>query len=186
MKKLSFIIAMMLVLVGCNGDTSSEKQSGSEQTKPASTSTENELSYEEKQKEIVDFINEDMNEIVGYETKANEALATVSGANFKNDDELYAVLTNEVIPEYEKAIETAESLELSVEELKPIKDKMAEAISIYYDALLLEKEALEKTDQELIQQSNAKGEEYVNVLNQFHEEMEKLAKEYGINYQRTQ
>jgi coenzyme F420-reducing hydrogenase delta subunit len=63
---------------------------------------------------------------------------------------------------------------------------MVEAMGIYYDALLLEKEALEKKDQEWIQQSNAKGEEYVNALNEFHEEMEKLAKEYGIDYQKTQ
>ncbi|WP_175640135.1 hypothetical protein [Metabacillus schmidteae] len=182
MKKLSFIIAMMLMLVACSNDTSSEKPSDTE----ASTSKENELSYEEKQKEIVAFINEDMNEIAGYETKANEALATVSGENFKNDQELLSVLTSEVIPEYEKAIETAESLEVTVEELEPIKGQMEEALSIYYDALLLEKEALEKTDQELIEQSNAKGEEYLTALNEYHEEMEKLAKEYDIDYQRTQ
>ncbi|WP_368658101.1 hypothetical protein AB3Z07_24985 [Metabacillus halosaccharovorans] len=180
MKKLSIILAMMFMLIACSNDTTSEKQPDAE------NSTENELSYEEKQKEIVDFINEDMNEIASYETKANEALATVSGENFKNDEELHSVLTSEVIPEFEKAIETAESLEVNVEELEPIKDKLEEALGIYYDALLLEKEALEKTDQELIEQSNAKGEEYMNALNEYHEEMEKLATEYEIDYERTQ
>lgn len=175
---------MIVMLVACSNsnDTSSEKPSDQEQT----STTDNELSYEEKQKEIVNFINEDMNEIAGYETKANEALATVSGENFKNDQELYDVLTSEVIPEYEKAIETADSLEVTVEELEPIKDQMEEALNIYYDALMLEKEALEKTDQELIEQSNAKGQEYLSALNEYHDQMEKLAKEYDIDYQRTQ
>jgi len=185
LKKLSLIIAIFFILIGCSNDTSSEKQTGTEEAKPASTSTENELSYEEKQKEIVDFINEDMNEIASYETKANEALATVSGENFKNDEELYAVLTTEVIPEYEKAIEKAKALEVNVEELKPIKDKIEEALGVYYDALLLEKEALEKTDKELIEQSNEKGSEYLTAISEYHEEMGKLAEEYGIDYQIT-
>jgi len=117
--------------------------------------------------------------------KANEALATVSGENFKNDEELYAVLTTEVIPEYEKAIEKAKALEVNVEELKPIKDKIEEALGVYYDALLLEKEALEKTDKELIEQSNEKGSEYLTAISEYHEEMGKLAEEYGIDYQIT-
>ncbi len=57
------------MLVGCSSGISSEKQTDSKQASPASTSTDNELSYEEKQKEIVDFINEDMNEIASYENE---------------------------------------------------------------------------------------------------------------------
>lgn len=173
------------MLVGCSSGISSEKQTDSKQASPASTSTDNELSYEEKQKEIVDFINEDMNEIASYETKANKALASVSAENFKNDEELYKVLTSEVIPEYEKALEKAKSLEVSVEELTPIKDKMEKALIIYYDALQLEKEALEKTDKALIEQSNAKGSEYIEAITEYHVEMEKLAEEYGVDYQKS-
>ncbi|MBM7704399.1 hypothetical protein [Metabacillus iocasae] len=183
MKKLSLIIlAILFVLVGCSEESSSDKQSNTEQAKPADSSKESELSFEEKQQEIVNFINEDMNEIATYETKANEALATVSGENFKNDEELLTVLTNEVIPEYEKAVEKAKSLDVKVEELKPIVAQIEEATGIYHEALLLEKEALEKSDKALIEQSNAKGDEYVQAIAAYHEEMKKLTSEYDIDY----
>ncbi|WP_110114278.1 hypothetical protein [Bacillus sp. CGMCC 1.16541] len=183
MKKLSLIIvALLLVLVGCSND-STEKETSNEQSKSASESKKSELSYEEKQQEIVDFINEDMNEIATHETKANEALATVSGENFKNDTELLAVLTSDVIPEYEKAVEKAKSLDVKVDELKPITAQIEEATSIYYEALLLEKEALEKQDKGLINESNAKGEEYAKAIKEYHETMKKVTSEYGINYQ---
>ncbi|MDQ0233429.1 hypothetical protein [Metabacillus malikii] len=181
MKKLSLTIAIVFILVGCSHFPSSVKITVGEQEDSTSNS---ELTYKDKQKEIVDFINEDMNEIASYEKKANEALAKVSGENFRNDKELHTVLTNEVLPEYEKAIEKAKSLEVTTDELNPIKEEILGVLDIYYKALLLEKEALEKNDAKLIEQSNAMVDDYLNALSDYHKNMETLAEKYGIDYQR--
>ncbi|APH03414.1 hypothetical protein [Bacillus weihaiensis] len=170
MKRLSVIITLFLVLMGCSQESNTE----------ANTEID-----EEKQQQILDFVNTDINQIASYETKANEILATVSGENFKNDQELYTVLTSQVIPEFEKAMAKAEELEVTVEELEPIKKKVVDALDIYYEALLLEKEALENTDEVLIEQSNEKVEEYMVAMDEYHKEMEEITTKYGIDYQRN-
>lgn len=181
MTKLFYsIITVVLMLVGCSNDSStSEKQ----ETK-GNVSKEG-LSYEEKQKEIVDFINNDIQKIVAYETEANQQLATVSGNNYSSDEELYEVLMSKVIPTYEKAVNEAKDLQVSAEELEPMKSKIGEATGTYYEALMLEKEALEKKDKGLIEESNAKGQEYVELINSYHEDMKDLASEYEIDYQQN-
>ncbi|MBT2645668.1 hypothetical protein J7E52_02845 [Bacillus sp. ISL-34] len=183
MKKFILIIfTISLLLVGCSENSSLENQSEKEKTKTEATNG-NKQSFEDKQKEIVNFINKDIQEIVSYETEANQVLATVSGENYHNDEELYEVLANKVIPTYKKALSKAKSLVVEVEELKPLKAKIEEATGIYYEALMLEKEGLEKKDTELINQSNAKGQEYKNVITEYHVEMKNLAQEYNINYE---
>ncbi|MCK2001604.1 hypothetical protein MZM54_09335 [[Brevibacterium] frigoritolerans] len=184
MKKLILIIfTISLLLVGCNENSSLENQSEKEKTKTEATSNGNKRSFEDKQQEIVNFINKDIQEIVGYETEANQVLATVSGENYHSDEELYEVLANKVIPTYQKAVNKAKSLVVEAEELKPLKAKIEEATGIYYDALMLEKEGLEKKDTELINQSNGKGQEYKKVITEYHVEMKNLAKEYNIDYE---
>lgn len=168
------------MLVGCSNDSStSEKQ----ETK--GNVNKEEISYKDKQGEIVDFINNDIQKIIAYETEANQQLATVSGDNYNSDKELYEVLTSKVIPTYEKAVNEARDLQVSTEELEPMKLKIKEATSTYYEALILEKKALEKKDKGLIEESNKKGQEYIELINSYHEEMKKLASKYEIDYQKN-
>ncbi|NRG29378.1 hypothetical protein HRF69_19935 [Bacillus circulans] len=179
-KLLYSIITVVLMLVGCSNDSStSEKQ----ETK--GNVNKEEISYKDKQGEIVDFINNDIQKIIAYETEANQQLATVSGDNYNSDKELYEVLTSKVIPTYEKAVNEARDLQVSTEELEPMKLKIKEATSTYYEALILEKKALEKKDKGLIEESNKKGQEYIELINSYHEEMKKLASKYEIDYQKN-
>lgn len=166
------------MLVGCSNDLSTtEKQETKKNV------SEEELSFEEKQKEIVQFINDDMQNIVNYETEANQQLATVSGENFRSDQELYEVLTVKVIPTYEKAVNEVKNLEVSIDELEPLIKQIEVATGTYYEALMLEKEALEKNDKELIEKSNSKAQEYMEKITSYHEDMKNLAGDYEIDYQ---
>ncbi|MFC0186767.1 hypothetical protein ACFFJY_00640 [Fictibacillus aquaticus] len=187
MKRYWLLMLMLFVLLmGC-----SEKASSKEETKqPINETSKTEkkeektkdMSFKEKQLYIIQFINKDIEEVSVHEVEAKQALATVSGKNYKSDEEMYGVLTSQVIPVYEKARDTAEKLDPKLEELEPLTDRVKEATSIYYEALLIQKEALEKQDKNLIDQANAKVMEYSAIINQHHAEMEKLAKTYKVDY----
>ncbi len=149
-----------------------------EEKKDASKTTE----YE-KQEMLMKFVNEDIARISYYEEKANAALSTVSGANYTGDEKLYDVLINEVLPAYKKAVAGAVALEPEMEELKPITDLVVEATGTYYEALLLEKEALEKQDILLIEEANAKAAEYEQMISEYHSQMKELSEKYNVIYE---
>lgn len=139
----------------------------------------------EKQEAILDFINEDISEVSDIEIQAFKSLDSVSGKNYTDDETMYNELINKTIPTYEQAINKAKSLNPKLKELEPMADQIALASETFYEALILEKKALEKQDEELMQQSNTKMKEYSRIINKYHEDMDKLAEKYDVDYERS-
>ncbi|CAM3825384.1 hypothetical protein [Mesobacillus zeae] len=187
MKKFLFVLATMVVLVaGCGNEENDSSKNDIEGPKAEEKLKEEKLSHLEKQQILMDFVNEDISRISYYEVEANKALATVSGQNYRNDQKLYEVLVNEVLPTYKKAVDRAAAIEVEMEELEPIKVMVEEATNTFYKALLIEKEALEKQDIELIEEANVIAEEYDILINEYHEEMKKLSEKYNVIYEPSQ
>ncbi|MBN6885308.1 hypothetical protein ACUXHY_000445 [Cytobacillus horneckiae] len=84
------------------------------------------------------------------------------------------------LPTYEKAVNEVKELEANIYRLKPLKSLLEKAIATYYEGLVLQKEALEQKDENLIEHSNAKGEEYMGILDEYRKEMNLLAEKYNI------
>ncbi|MGF3105547.1 hypothetical protein [Rossellomorea sp. DUT-2] len=70
-----------------------------------------EMTDADKQKAILQFINEDIYKVAEYEVVAFQSLASVSGVNFTDDPTVYKELTRNTIPAYEKALKEAKDIE---------------------------------------------------------------------------
>ncbi|MGG1629339.1 hypothetical protein [Rossellomorea sp. NRS-1567] len=141
-----------------------------------------EMTDADKQKAILQFINEDIYKVAEYEVVAFQSLASVSGVNFTDDPTVYKELTRNTIPAYEKALKEAKDIEAEIPELEVMTDRIVTATQTFYDALILEKKAIEDQDEDLINQSNAKIEEYYKLVEAYHSDMKVLAEEYGVTY----
>ncbi|MHA7138362.1 hypothetical protein ACRTEV_13960 [Rossellomorea arthrocnemi] len=141
-----------------------------------------EMTDADKQKAILQFINEDIYKVAEYEVVAFQSLASVSGVNFTDDPTVYKELTRNTIPAYEKALKEAKDIEAEIPELEVMTDRIVTATQTFYDALILEKKAIEDQDEDLINQSNAKIEEYYKLVETYHSDMKVLAEEYGVTY----
>jgi len=141
-----------------------------------------EMTDADKQKAILQFINEDIYKVAEYEVVAFQSLASVSGVNFIDDPTVYKELTRNTIPAYEKALKEAKNIEAEIPELEVMTDRIVTATQTFYDALILEKKAIEDQDEDLINQSNAKIEEYYKLVEAYHSDMKVLAEEYGVTY----
>lgn len=80
-------------------------------------------------------------------------------------------------------MEEAESIEGEIPELEEMTERIVTATQIFYDSLLIEKQALEEQDEVLIEESNAKIEEYYRLVESYHSDMKFLAEKYDVTYQ---
>ncbi|WP_034764873.1 putative periplasmic lipoprotein [Rossellomorea vietnamensis] len=194
MKKLLGLALLTAVLLsGCgevqisiNKDQEVEAETGSakkEKVDLISDETESEKMKEaDKQKAILQFINEEIYKVAEYEVVAFQSLASVSGVNYTDDQTVYRELTTITIPAYEKALNEAQSIEAGIPELEEMATRVVTATQTFYDALILEKKAIEDQDEGLINESNAKMEEYYKLVDAYHSDMKLLAEEYNVTY----
>lgn len=141
-----------------------------------------EMTDADKQKAILQFINKDIYKVAEYEVIAFQSLASVSGVNYTDDPTVYNELISNTIPAYEKALKEAMGIEAEIPELEVMTDRIVTATQTFYDALILEKKAIEDQDESLINESNAKMEEYYKLVEAYHSDMKLLAEEYGVTY----
>ncbi|WLR41212.1 hypothetical protein LC087_09670 [Bacillus carboniphilus] len=137
----------------------------------------------EEQEEIIDFVNNDIQKIATYEAEAQQALDTVIGENYTNDAKMYEVLTETVIPTYQKAVDEANQLNSDLDVLKNLISKIKEGSNVYLEGVMLLKEGIEKQDPELINQANDKLEKYTQLSTEYQEQVEQIAEEYNLEYE---
>ncbi|MCA0151381.1 hypothetical protein LCD52_22015 [Rossellomorea vietnamensis] len=194
MKKLlglAFLTAVLLsgcgeVQISINKDQEVEAETGSakkEKVDLINDESESEKMKEaDKQKAILQFINEDIYKVAEYEVVAFQSLASVSGVNYTDDQTVYRELTTITIPAYKKALNEAQGIEAGIPELEEMATRVVTATQTFYDALILEKKAIEDQDEGLINESNAKMEEYYKLVDAYHSDMKLLAEEYNVTY----
>ncbi|PFG04217.1 hypothetical protein [Bacillus sp. es.034] len=133
MKKLlglAFITAVLLsgcgevqISINKNQEPQTEEKTSKEESNKGLSLVDDgkddeKLTDADKQKAIINFINEDIKRVAEYEVVAFESLASVSGVNYTDDETLYKELTSTTIPSYEKALGEAESIEREIPELE--------------------------------------------------------------------
>ncbi len=143
------------------------------------------VTLEEQQAAILQFINVDVAKVSSYEMEAFDSLARVSGENYTDDETMYLELVETTIPAYEKAITEANNIKVQGSELEEMKKQLVEATGTFYEALMLQKQALELQSEELMNESNQKLNEYFQLVDAYHLEIELLSKEYEIQYEKN-
>ncbi|MFG6497296.1 hypothetical protein P8610_18175 [Fictibacillus sp. UD] len=168
------------ILTGSNPNQMQVNMTSSEEPKTSVNAT-----FEEQQEAILQFINVDVARVSSYEMEAFDSLARVSGENYTDDETMYLELVENTIPAYEKALAEAQNIEVQGKELEEMKKRLLEATGTFYEALLLQKQALEQQSKELMNQSNLKLDEYFQLVDTYHLELELLSKEYEVKYEKN-
>ncbi|MFI8687824.1 hypothetical protein [Rossellomorea sp. NPDC077527] len=198
MKKLFGLVVVTAVLLSGCGEVqiSINKDEGSEKVENTNKKNESEkvdlvndemdsekMTDADKQEAVLQFINEDIKKVAEYEVAAFQSLASVSGVHYTDDPTLYRELTTITIPAYEKALEEAKGIETEIPELEEMKNRIVTATQTFYDALILEKKAIKDQDEGLIEESNAKVDEYYMLVETYHSDMKLLAEKYEVTYE---
>ncbi|KZE63738.1 hypothetical protein AWM68_11525 [Fictibacillus phosphorivorans] len=168
------------ILTGSNPNQMQVNRTSSEEPNASVHAT-----FEEQQEAILQFINVDVARVSSYEMEAFDSLAKVSGENYTDDETMYLELVENTIPAYEKALAEVKNIEVQGQELEEMKKRLLVATETFYEAILLQKQALEQQSEELMVESNFKLEEYIQLVDAYHLELELLSLKYKVEYERN-
>lgn len=179
---VSFLVSSIVTSANSSemalNQTSNEVTQNEEETQSFSEP----INTEKQQDAVLKFINVDVAAVSTYEVQALDSLASVSGGNYSDDKTMYLELVETTIPAYEKAVAQAKTIDVQGEELVGMKRQIVKATETFYEGLILQRQALEQQDENLMTQSNLKLEEYFQLVDAYHAEMELLGKKYDIEY----
>lgn len=135
------------------------------------------------QAELLDYLNNRLPALDAIESKIISDYDSVTGPNYTNDEETYAVLTEKVIPDYRGFIIKLEEMQLQTQELEELHDLYIVATNKQYNAIVQITAALENQDTNLVVAANEKLSEGRKGIRDFHSKLQALAAKHNIEIQ---
>ena len=129
---------------------------------------------------IVDYINNDLVEVLELESEYLDYYDAVTGENFSNDGDFYVALIDNILPAISKLVEVSESIEPEVKEIADIHNTYIDAVKTQTEALMILMKALEESNVDGVTEANLKMQTANNSRALFEEELVKLAEEYNV------
>lgn len=133
--------------------------------------------------DLLNYVNKQLPKVADNESKAVESYESVSGDNFTDDETMYYVIQNEVIPVYRKFIDQLESIseELETEEVKKVHEKYIEAAKVQKTAFMLILSGLENQDYNEMAEANEKLDKGRKLLREYKSDLKKICKENNVD-----
>ena len=148
------IIPLLLMLSGCSGDP--------------------------VQDDLLNYVNKEMKDVGKLESTAVSAYEGASGTNYQDDQTMYDMLMNDVIPNYSEFIKELESVKIETDEVREIHEIYIEGANIQFNAFAKIKQALENQDADLIQEANDMLADARTHIRDYQTKLNKLAKEHDV------
>ncbi|MFP5107068.1 hypothetical protein ACSU6B_09885 [Neobacillus sp. C211] len=136
------------------------------------------------QDDLLNYVNKEMKEAGKLERAAVSAYEGVSGTNYQDDQTMYDVLNNDVIPNYNEFIKALDSVKIKTDEVREIHEIYIEGADIQFKAFAIIKQALEEQDANLIQKANDMLADARKHIRNYQTKLDKLAKEHDVNIEK--
>ncbi|SFB19836.1 MULTISPECIES: hypothetical protein [unclassified Bacillus (in: firmicutes)] len=136
------------------------------------------------QEELVSYINDEMPKLGEKEEAVLSAYDSVTGANYTDDPTTYAVLKDEVIPQYTDFIDDLESVKIDSDELSALHEDYIAAANLQHSAFVLILEAIENQDLAQITEANEMLAEARKAMRKYQQDVEKLCEENDVTLEK--
>lgn len=132
------------------------------------------------EKDLKDYVNNGISKLASLESEVLNQYSSVTGDNYKSDEEAYTVINNSVIPKYRSFISKLEEIKPQTPEVKAIHEIYIQAANNQYNAFLQLTAAIEAQDPNLVIQANEKLDKARAGIRDYQSKLTALAKKYNI------
>jgi len=136
------------------------------------------------QKDLLNYINNEMPSVAKQETEAMKAYGSVTGTNYKNDATTLMTLRHKVIPIYGEFRKNLESItsKIKTEDVRILHETYIEAVNIQSSAFVLLVDAIIKQDYQSLAQANEKLDKARKIIRDWQAELNDLCKKNNVIY----
>ncbi len=129
---------------------------------------------------LVDYVNQEILSISPLEEKALAAYASVTGENFKSEQEVLDTLEQEVIPTYEEFYRSLRRVPIQDREIGRLHNHYVRSASLLLEGFKTKALGLEKGDERLVVAGNQRIEAGRDEALRWGEALFALCKEYNV------
>jgi len=130
--------------------------------------------------DIVRYVNEGILEVAPLEAEALNGYASVTGENFKSQEDVLQALESKVIPLYESFYQGLRRVPIQEEEVGRLHGLYVQAASHMLEGFKMKRLALKTNDPRLMTAANTKIEQARAQGEQWRKRLEELCAQYGV------
>jgi hypothetical protein len=134
------------------------------------------------QDDLMNYVNEGLPQIAELENTVTEAYQSVTGDNYSDDETMYNVIQNEVIPASLLLIDAIESISPETVEVRNLNETYISAVNIQNQAFTTILAGLENEDYDKITEANDKLDTSRKLMRDFSTDLEALAAEHNVTF----
>ena len=143
-------------------------------------------SSDEVQKDLLNYVNNEMPKLAPLEEEAIDAYDGVAGENYKNDSIMYFTIKQTVIPKYEEFATKLAAVYPSTPEVKAMNNEYVKAANDQLEGFKLILQAIEKQDAEIIKQANSDIDQARNLLELWRKDLDEQCKKHNVVLNKTE
>lgn len=132
------------------------------------------------EKDLVNYINQDVMGVVAVEQAALARYAAVSGENYVSDQELYNTLAREVVPTFTEFVNVLHRIEPETDAVKQLHAKFVNGAAYRLRGFQTIMGGIRSQDAQVVRAANSLLEEGALEMEKWHLELQQLYETYGI------
>lgn len=131
--------------------------------------------------DLLEYVNEDLKKAKQLQNELDELYEDARESG--NDDTMYEMMDEKVIPKSRELIDKAEAVEVDTEEVRKLHEKYLLALNTQDQAFTLILAALETGDYEMVSKANEKLDTARRLMREYKADLNALMDEHGLEWE---
>ncbi|TCZ78266.1 hypothetical protein E0485_09100 [Paenibacillus albiflavus] len=134
------------------------------------------------QKDLLSYINDYIVPMAPEETKIMDQFESVTGANYTDDETLYNMLMDTIIPAYRDYSDKLQTIQPETPEVRELHEQYIALSVVTQSTFIGFADALEKQDLGLANEANTKLQQANKLGREFQTQLKDMAKKYKVEF----
>ncbi|HSZ25075.1 MAG TPA: hypothetical protein VK766_05125 [Cytophagaceae bacterium] len=132
------------------------------------------------EQDLLNYVNVELPKVIPLETEVDNALASVSGANYTSDDAIYKKLNEVIIPKYTEFYNRLKTIKPATEHVRKVHEELLKSSKDQLEAFKLIQLAIQKNSKEDIKKAQTDQDKSAKLITKWKNDLLELCKKHNL------